>query len=275
MGVQESVTTPLPPFLKWAGGKRWLVENHLELLNIHFERYIEPFLGSGAVFFRLAPKSAILSDSNAQLIDTYRAIGDDWKKVLRLLRNHHRSHTKEYYYKIRAQKPRSSAGGAARFIYLNRTCWNGLYRVNLRGQFNVPIGTKTNVILSTDDFEKCASLLANAKLYSQDFETILGKAKTGDFVFVDPPYTVRHNDNAFIKYNESLFSWEDQIRLRNCVRSALDRGAKLIITNACNKCIQELYYGIGEHITLSRASVISGKSSARGKYDEMVIKCLG
>ena len=116
-------------------------------------------------------------------------------------------------------------------------------------------------------------MLKNTRLYNNDFEDIILKAKKDDLVFIDPPYTVKHNNNAFIKYNEGLFSWEDQIRLRDSVEKAITRGAKLIITNAYHKCIMQLYKGLGKKIKLSRASVISGKASTRGNYDEMVIKC--
>lgn len=273
MTVQMEIKTPSTPFLKWAGGKRWLVENHFHLVDIQFDRYIEPFLGSGAVFFRLAPKRAILCDKNAQLIQTYLAIREDWSKVEQHLRRHHRRHCKEYYYSVRAQNLRSTVTRAARFIYLNRTCWNGLYRVNLDGQFNVPIGTKTNVVLGTDNFEEIAACLVNADLIAGDFQKAIDEAGAGDFVFVDPPYTVKHNHNGFIKYNEAMFSWDDQIRLRNCVAAAVERGARVLVTNAYHENVRELYQGVGEITKLSRPSVIAAAPNARGSYEEMVIKC--
>lgn len=264
---------PREPFLKWAGGKKWLVDKYSELLEVNFERFIEPFLGSGAVFFRLAPSRAILCDANPDLVDTYRAVRDDWESIVKLLKQHHRRHTIDYYYKLRAQRPRSPASRAARFIYLNRTCWNGLYRVNLRGEFNVPIGTKKNVLLETDDFEEISVLLQRVELISEDFEVAIDRAEIGDFVFVDPPYTVKHNHNGFIKYNEKMFSWDDQIRLRDSVNAAIGRGAKVLITNACHKCVREIYENVGEIIELKRPSVISGSANARGHFEEMVIKC--
>lgn len=261
------------PFLKWAGGKRWLAEQHALLLDEKFDRYIEPFLGSGAIFFKLAPDRAILTDKNNRLIETYCSIRDSWQHVESILGHHHKNHSKKYYYAIRAKKLRSAAARAAQFIYLNRTCWNGLYRVNLSGQFNVPIGTKTNVILDTDNFEKISALLTRAEIRCCDFEETLRLAGKGDFVFADPPYTVKHNHNGFIKYNEGLFSWEDQIRLRDSVIAAVGRGAAILITNAYHECVKELYVGIGEQIKLERASVISGDRSARGTYEELVIRC--
>jgi DNA adenine methylase len=145
--------------------------------------------------------------------------------------------------------------------------------VNLKGQFNVPIGTKKTVILNSDDFENTARMLSTVVLKTCDFQETMSYATKGDFVFVDPPYTVKHNHNGFIKYNEGLFSWEDQIRLRDSVVNAYNRGAKLLITNAYHDCIKEIYEGIGKHIRLNRPSVISGKSDTRGRFDEMVIKC--
>lgn len=262
------------PFLKWAGGKRWLVNNHADLLNVQHKRFIEPFLGSGAVFFKLAPIKALLSDKNEELIETYSTVKEEWWLVAKLLRVHHKNHCKKYYYKLRAQKPRTRGSRAARFIYLNRTCWNGLYRVNGNGDFNVPIGGKTNVTLETDDFEKVSQLLSGVTLIHGDFEVTMGKAKKGDFIFVDPPYTVKHNSNAFIKYNENLFSWDDQVRLRDSVVNATRAGAKVVVTNANHKSIRQLYFGIGEHTKLSRSSVIAGDPSARGDYEELLIRCI-
>lgn len=271
MEIQTKDETP--PFLKWAGGKRWLVEKHNHLLSKDFERYIEPFLGGGAIFFSLRPERAILCDKNEQLISTYSAIKNNWQKVKELLENHHQLHCKEYYYHIRSIVNKTPEEKAAQFIYLNRTCWNGLYRVNLSGKFNVPIGTKNKVIQDTDNFEETARVLSNATLLNGDFSDAIGFAGKGDFVFVDPPYTVKHNYNGFLKYNESIFSWEDQVRLKDAVVHAIERGAQVLVTNAYHDSIRELYKGVGEQIKLDRSSVIAGKSSARGTYEEVVIKC--
>lgn len=261
------------PFLKWAGGKRWLVDKHSDFLNVEHERFIEPFLGSGAVYFSLKPENAILCDKNERLIEAYAAIRDNWEGVLKHLSLHHRRHSKDYYYELRARKSLTPETRAAQFIYLNRTCWNGLYRVNLDGQFNVPVGTKQNVILDTDDFSEIAKVLVGAKLLAGDFELAISEAGLGDFVFVDPPYTVKHNYNGFVKYNESIFSWEDQLRLRDSVKAAAARGAKVLVTNACHDSIRDIYEDVGELVVVSRASVIAGKAVARGRYEEMVIKC--
>lgn len=261
------------PFLKWAGGKRWLVSKCPELFEHPFDRYVEPFLGSGAVYFHLSPQRALLSDRNDELITAYAAIRDQWESVWTHLRRHHREHSEQHYYRVRASRPRSLSATAARLIYLNRTCWNGLYRVNLRGMFNVPIGTKTDVVYESDCFEQISRLLQSATLRSCDFADSLSQAGRGDFVFIDPPYTVKHDNNGFVKYNDALFSWEDQVRLRDAVVAASSRGARLLVMNAYHSSIKTLYRGIGCHARLRRSSVIAGTSEHRGPCDEMVIKC--
>jgi len=262
-----------PPFLKWAGGKRWLVPLLADILPSRFHRYFEPFLGSGAVFFHLRPDAAVLSDLNAELIHTYRCVRADWMVILSLLEKHQRQHSPSYYYRMRRLMPTDPFERAARFIYLNRTCWNGLYRVNLRGEFNVPIGTKMSVILPADDFESAAEALRHAKLLDCDFEEIIQLAGKGDFVYVDPPYTVNHKFNGFLKYNENLFQWQDQIRLRDCLLRSKCRGAKILVSNADHASVRRLYRGMGELISLARNSVIAGDSSCRGRRRELVIKC--
>lgn len=203
----------LQPFLKWAGGKRWFTRRHDELLPKKFNRYIEPFLGSGAVFFALCPREAILADSNSNLIATYRAIKENWNLVRRYLVQHQRLHSRTHYYESRGKLLRSPSARAAQFLYLNRACWNGLYRVNLKGEFNVPIGTKETIVFEDDDFEAIARALKPANLLCSDFESTIALAQGDDFIFVDPPYTINHNANGFLKYNEKIFTWRDQERL--------------------------------------------------------------
>ena len=259
------------PFLKWAGGKRWLVPAHIELFPSTYNRYIEPFLGGGAIFFALRPDRSILGDLNPALIETYEAVQTDPAKVERVLRFHHRQHSKHHYYQVRASNPRALHTKAARFIYLNRTCWNGLYRVNLQGQFNVPIGTKSRVVLERDDFTEISKRLQKAKLRSWDFEKTIQQAQHGDLLFIDPPYTVKHNYNGFLKYNQQLFSWDDQLRLRNSVRRAVDRGAKLVMLNANHESIRALYKGFTEQSVLTRPSRLAANAAYRGIYEELAI----
>ncbi len=212
------------PFLKWAGGKRWLISSLPQLFNLEFNKYIEPFVGGGSVFFHVSPNVAVLSDRNLQLIDVYRAIREDWRSVLSHLEHHSRLHSDQYYYEIRSSRYEDIYEKSAQFIYLNRTCWNGLYRVNRKGEFNVPRGTKNTVILDTDNFEGVSRALENVDLFDGDFERVVDSSLDGDFLFVDPPYTANHNNNGFLKYNENIFSWADQVRLSECLKRANDRG---------------------------------------------------
>lgn len=271
--TQIAFTTPTPivPFLKWAGGKRWLSSLIQEQIGSISGRYIEPFLGSGAVFFRLTPSSALLNDANTDLIDTYKAIQQDHSLVVKHLTHHHRQHSKDYYYQMRSYAPRCLFRRAARFIYLNRTCWNGLYRVNRSGVFNVPIGTKSAVLLSSDNWSQVSSTLQQAQLFSGDFEPIIDQAQKGDLIFADPPYTVKHNYNGFIKYNEALFSWADQERLSAALVRASQRGANVISTNANHDSVRALYNGRFTLRTMERNSVLSGDPQFRGRFQELLI----
>lgn len=264
---------PPLPFLKWAGGKRWLTRISSIVERIPLDaRYVEPFLGSAAMFFHTRPSKALLNDFNPDLIETYRAIKTNWKDVAKALRRHQRLHLEidNYYYDVRASSPKTPELRAARFIYLNRTCFNGLYRVNQKGEFNVPRGTKSTVVLDTDDFEAVSRTLMNTELIHGDFSTVIKRSGSGDFIFADPPYTVKHNHNGFIKYNEKLFSWEDQVRLHDELSLAADRGAAIMITNADHPSIHELYRRF-DIIVAERPSVMASSSDKRKKTTEAII----
>ncbi|WP_301154116.1 DNA adenine methylase [Metapseudomonas otitidis] len=274
--IRQEVHRPaLVPFLKWAGGKRWFVHKHSHLLPQSFGRYIEPFLGAGSVFFHLQPETALLGDMNAELIQAYRGIQQDWRRIESSLKYRQRAHRAdpEYYYRVRDMSPSNSVQRASRLIYLNRTCFNGIYRVNLDGKFNVPRGSKDSVLLNTDNFEEMSLLLKRAELRVSDFENLIAAAIEGDFVFADPPYTVRHNYNGFIKYNEILFSWKDQQRLANALLKAARRGVKVICTNANHESVRSLYeFDEFEQIQVSRNSSISAKSSSRKNFEELIVR---
>lgn len=264
------------PFLKWPGGKRWFVQNYSSLLPSEYDTYIEPFLGAGSVFFHLKPKKALLGDVNTDLINTYRAIKENWQKVENSLTYRQRRHLKDadtYYYWLRQHTPPNLVQQASRLIYLNRTCFNGIYRVNQQGQFNVPRGSKNKVVIESDDFESISNLLDGAELVTGDFAALVCRAKKGDFVFCDPPYTVRHNYNGFRKYNEVLFSWADQERLASALLRAARRGAKVLCTNANHESVRELYdQPEFELQVLSRHSAISADSSRRSSFEELIIQ---
>ncbi len=263
--------SPLPPFLKWAGGKRWLAASYQELLPRKFDRYFEPFLGGGAVFFSLMPERAVLSDLNERLIDCYREIKRDPHGFSALMRKHQRAHSQKHYYETRKRRLRSPLRKAAQFLYLNRTCWNGLYRVNLDGAFNVPKGTKSSVVFEGESFADYAAVLKGARIVTCDFAESIEKARKDDFLFVDPPYTVRHNFNGFAKYNEDIFKWTDQIRLRRSLDAAARRGVKILLSNAHHESVLELFSGLGAVHIVNRTSLIAGDASFRCRVTEIAI----
>lgn len=259
------------PFLKWAGGKRWLFDNEFLAKIPPFRRYFEPFLGGGAGFFAIQPEHAVLSDINAELIEVYEAVRDYPAELTAALAEKQTLHSLEFYYETRKVVPDDTVSRAARTLYLNRTCWNGLYRLNKKGEFNVPRGTKTTISLPSDDFVKAAQALKDIDLRCCDFDDTIRLAGDGDLIFADPPYTVKHNLNGFLKYNEKIFSWEDQVRLRDSLVSAAQRGASIILTNADHASVADLYRGVGDHQRRSRSSVISGKSSGRSVTTELLV----
>ena len=262
---------PLKPFLKWAGGKRWLFGEDTFSVPRLGGRYIEPFLGGGAVFFNLMPENGLLGDSNSRLIELYVVIRDECEALEALLRWHSRLHSKEHYYTVRALNLCSPVERAAQFLYLNRTCWNGLYRVNREGRFNVPIGTKQTVMFPDDDFKAWSQALSEAEIRHQDFELSIEASKEGDYMFIDPPYTVRHNVNGFLKYNERIFSWEDQVRLRDCLCRAVERGVHFAMTNADHWSVRELYRCFENHRPIGRHSVIAGDARFRSYTTELLV----
>lgn len=261
------------PFLKWAGGKKWLIDNYYYLFDYAFScnRYIEPFLGSGSVFFYVSPNSSILNDKNKRLINTYVQVRDNWEKVYDHLKVFSECHSEKTYYEIRSRIFETKQEEAAQFIYLNRTCFNGLYRVNKAGVFNVPKGTKDTVIHDDGELEKISNLLSGAELYSKSYEEIIDTALLGDFVFIDPPYTVKHNNNGFIKYNESIYSWSDQEKLAVSVDKLNRKGVKFVLTNANSECIKTLYKNIGRRYIVERTSTLASKSEKRGPTTELVV----
>ena len=185
---------------------------------------------------------------------------------------HHQRHDRVYYYAMRSKRFSCPIERAARFIYLNRTCWNELYRVNRLGDFNVPIGTKIRVVLPTDNFLAVSTLLSSGSLEASDFASIIDRAEKNDFIFADPPYTVKHSKNGFIKYNEQLFSWDDQVRLRDALVNAAARGATFLLTNAHHPSITELYADLPFCRVINRSSLIAASSKDRSIVDEVVVR---
>ena len=262
----------MKPFLNWAGGKRWLVNDYPDHIPTNTARHIEPFVGSGAVFFYCSPQTALIADSNANLVEAYQAIKDNPKAVHNHLKIHDAKHCRDYYYLIRSQEYDDPFERAARFIYLNRTCFYGLYRVNKNGGFNVPIGTKKHVLQNDDSFSDWSEALCNAEIVAQDFEKTIDSAKKGEFIYADPPYTVQHNNNGFVKYNETMFSWEDQKRLSVLLKRAAERGVKILASNADHPSIWELYSSeIWSIQRVDRFSGIASSSTRRKIISEILI----
>lgn len=257
----------MTPFLKWAGGKRWLSRSESLPEVGQFERYFEPFLGGGAMFFRLRPHGGVIADINEDLINLYTMLRDFPAELRDVLEWHQSMHSKDHFYNIRSAQFTNDIARAARMWYLNRTCWNGLYRVNRRGEFNVPIGTKNKVLSEEDDIPAISDALRSISIKCQDFEITLADARQGDLVFIDPPYTANHNSNGFLKYNEHIFGWADQLRLLAAATDAARRGAKIIVTNADHESVRELYCNFS-YAKIHRSSVLAGKRDKRGPTTE-------
>lgn len=259
------------PFLKWPGGKRWLASEIRRRIGKVENTYYEPFLGGAAVYFALAPGEAVLADINRDLIELYRAMRDSPAVLRGHLAVHQANHNRRYYYQTRAACPSDAIERAAWMLYLNRTCFNGIWRVNCEGVFNVPMGTKTSVVFDGESFDEISEALKGAALHDQDFERTIEMAGRGDVIYADPPYTVTHNDNGFIKYNDKIFSWEDQIRLRDALRAALKRGGRIVVSNANHESIRKLYSGFGNLDVIPRHSVIAGAGDKRSPTSELLI----
>lgn len=260
---------PGKPFLKWAGGKNWFIK-HLGAVvgDLDFDTYYEPFLGGGSVFFHLAPENAKLSDTNKELIDAYEGLRDDVEGVIGLLESWPVS--EENYYRIRSASYDDKTSLAARFIYLNRTSFNGIYRVNRKGVYNVPYGHNDGYKFDYDRLRASSGALQNAMISVSDYESALKGIEQRSLVFLDPPYTVAHNNNGFIEYNKKLFSLDDQHRLRKCINSINEVGAYFILTNAAHQTIKEIFDGCGTRLELPRYSTLGGKHARRQSISEFV-----
>jgi len=257
------------PFLRWAGGKKWLIKHIESIIDPNaFNSYHEPFLGGGSVFFRFKfQNQCFLSDLNEELINTYIQVRDNVEEVIEHLRIFVNS--EEFYYQIRADINEDPVLRAARFIYLNQTSFNGIYRVNLKGVYNVPYGYRTKKFLEEQLLRGASKQLQGVQLQFGQFDAEIDNIQQGDLVFLDPPYTITHNNNGFIKYNEKLFSEEDQHRLARFIEKIAERGAFYILTNAAHNEIRNIF-NMNEPLKLLRASLIGGKNATRGNYEEFL-----
>ena len=272
------------PFVKWAGGKRGLLKQILPLFPKEFNSYYEPFVGGGAVFFELfsrgllKDKRVILSDINKELINTYKVIRDTPCKLIKELEKYKKQHNKEFYYKIRELDRKedfsklSNLEKATRFIYLNKTCFNGLYRVNKKGYFNTPIGSYKNPNIADKDVILSASeALQDIEILHQPFNKILKYANRDDLVYFDPPYYPLNDTSNFTSYNSNCFLEDEQFELFEVFDALTDRGVKLVQSNSDTDFIKDLYKKYDIQI-VNANRFINSKSNNRGKITEVLIR---
>lgn len=231
------------PFLKWVGGKTQLLDELKKYIPKNFNKYIEPFVGGGALLFDLAPQKAIINDANEELINAYIVLRDDVDGLINELSTY--VYCKEFYYEMRAKNPKnlSEIERAARMIYLNKTCFNGLYRVNKKGEFNVPIGRYTNPMICDEEKLRNAHLaLQNVTIECTDFiKVLLQYAKKGDLIYIDPPYHPVGKHSDFKRYTKDFFYKEDQVALKELIIELKKRGCFVIASNSHCEFILDLY----------------------------------
>lgn len=268
------------PFVKWAGGKRQIIDKLLEFVPKEYNTYYEPFVGGGALLFELSPKDAVINDYNAELMNVYSVLCDEEKfnKLKRELNKHEKNHSEEYYYEIRNKDRNKNTFNrlsdytrAGRTIYLNKACFNGLYRVNSKNEFNVPFGKKITVntyengnLISVSNY----LTMNNIKILNVDFEEAVNDAKKGDFIYFDPPYD--SDTETFNSYTEEGFGKEQQRRLAKVYKELSDRGCYVMLSNHNTKLINELYKDFNIHVIEAKRS-INSNGKKRGKVEEVII----
>lgn len=279
--VRNLINAKPKPFVKWVGGKRQLLRQFRELclyppedFNPITNTYYEPFVGGGAVFFDLLPKNAELSDLNSELVTTYNVIKNSVDELIQSLQKH--IYDKEYYLEVRARKAEvlSDVEVASRFIFLNRTGFNGLYRVNKSGQFNVPFGRYNNpVICDKDNLQRVSDALQDVVIKHQDYKSVLKTAKSGDFVYLDPPYYPINATSSFTSYTAEGFLEKEQVELRDTFIKLHKKGCFVMLSNSDTPFINDLYSELDRvvinKITAGRA--INSKGSGRGKITEVLV----
>ncbi|MEH2323597.1 MAG: DNA adenine methylase [Nostoc sp.] len=274
MVIQIPKETSPRPFLKWAGGKSRLIQQYIRYFPKSYKNYYEPFLGGGAVFFYLQPSTAILTDINAELINTYCCVRDRVDELISLLKEHKIRHDKDYYYSIRNHSGGTDLEKAARIIYLNKTCFNGLYRVNSQGKFNVPLGRYQNPNICSEVLLKTASAaLFHAEIKQADFTEVLNHATSSDdFVFFDPPYHPISDTSYFTAYSQNCFSKKDQEVLRDTCAELASRGVKVMVCNSDSEFIKKIYTDINfETYRIKAARSINSNIKNRGMIYELLI----
>ena len=279
--IRKIVEDKPKPFVKWVGGKRQLLKQFRELnlyppecFNPESNTYFEPFVGGGAVFFDLLPKHAELSDTNRELVMTYNVIKDNVDGLIKSLKKH--IYNKEYYLGVRAQdiNELSDIDVASRFIFLNRTGFNGMYRVNKSGQFNVPFGRYKNpLICDENNLRKVSEALQGITITHRDYKDVLELAKIGDFIYFDPPYYPLNPTSSFTAYTAKGFFEKEQIELRDTFVKLHERGCFVMLSNSDTPFINELYSEL-EGVSINKiiaGRAINSKGSKRGKINEVLI----
>ncbi len=270
------------PFLKWAGGKTQLLPQLLARTPARIGTYYEPFLGGGALFFALQREGrferAVLSDSNADLIGVYAQVRDGVEELIEALAVHQRkyraaSDRAEYYYRIRGKRPTCGAGAAARLIFLNKTCFNGLYRVNSRGEFNVPHGSYANPTICDENGLRAASAaLQEVELRTADFAEAMSAAQAGDFLYCDPPYVPLSETASFTSYTAADFGRTEQQRLAAVAAAARGRGVDVLLSNSGHPEVAQLYRDAGFRLeTVEAVRAINSNGAERGAVREYLI----
>ena len=274
--VLEKLKEETYPIVKWVGGKRQLMLELLKNMPENYNRYFEPFIGGGALFFYLQPDNAYISDMNEELINLYQVVRDNVDELVADLQKHDIS--KEYFMEIRnidrteEYESWSDIQKASRFIYLNRTCFNGMYRVNSKGEFNVPFGHYKNPrILDENNLINCSNLLQRTEIKHADFSEILKKVKKGDFVYFDPPYVPLSETSSFTSYTKDGFDMDMQLKLRDVCDELDSMGVKFLLSNSDTKLVNELYenYNI-KKVFASRQ--INANADGRGKITEVLVR---
>ena len=272
------------PFLKWVGGKAQLLAQFAPHFPAHIERYVEPFIGGGAVFFHLKHRfpamRALLRDSNDELINAYKAVRDQPAALMQRLDEHLALYDRrgnDYYYEVRAQHElpaAESAVRAARMIFLNKTCYNGLWRVNGRGEFNVPVGRRARTTLyQRANLLAASAALQGVELAAQHFRVTLAEAQPGDFMYIDPPYVPVSTTAHFTSYTREDFSLADQQELARLAGDAMQRGVRLMLSNSDTPLVHELYRGFDLHRVQARRAV-NRDATKRGVVSE-IVACAG
>lgn len=261
------------PFVKWAGGKRFIIKELISNMPDEFNNYYEPFVGGGALFFasRERHNTSYLSDSNFDLVLAYNAIKKNPIELIEMLKSHAKEHSDDFYYKIRSKHElQDPIEVAARFIYLNKTCYNGLYRVNKSGKFNVPIGKYTNPnIIQETNISTCHNVLKTVEIECKDFDQI--DAKKDDFVYFDPPYHPT-DDTSFTNYTKINFTESDQVRLRDFAIKLHKRGTKVMLSNSNTTFIRNLYNDKIFKIGIVKAPrFVNCKPNKRNVVEELLI----